>query len=328
MNRPPVLLLSNVESTWTPQQAAEIQQEVDLLIEALRAQGHTVAPIEVRRDVAGRLVEFDPHAAVVFNWCEGLDGQPKAYDRAAHALELSGFAFTGSGSWTLAHTQNKGKFKAILDYAGVSTPRWLVFTSPQQAAEWTIFPAIVKPVGEHCSEGITLASVVTDQASLRRQIETMLDQYGVGALVEEFIGGREIYASIWGDGAPHVLPLHEVDFSTIANPLQRLVDYEAKWDEQSDRFKRMPEYCPTDVDTELAGRIRTEALAAYRALRCRDYGRIDLRIRDGAPYVVDVNPNCDVTATGGFALAARVAGFDYGQMLSQIVSWAAERMPA
>ncbi len=68
-------------------------------------------------------------------------------------------------------------------------------------------------------------------------------------------------------------------------------------------------------------------LAAYRALRCRDYGRIDLRLREGAPYVVDVNANCDITIDGGFAKTAKVAGCDYGAMASRIVGWANRRRP-
>ena len=85
--------------------------------------------------------------------------------------------------------------------------------------------------------------------------------------------------------------------------------------------------CPTDLDAPTAERVRAAALATYRALRCRDYGRIDTRLRDGVPYVVDVNANCDITIDGGFAKTAKVAGYDYGAMASRILGWAARRMP-
>ncbi|HEY4687833.1 MAG TPA: D-alanine--D-alanine ligase [Anaerolineae bacterium] len=327
MNHPPVLLLGNIDSAWTPELAAECQKEVDLMIEALRGAGHAVELIEVRRDVRGPLRGHDPRRELVFNWCEGLDGQPNAYDVVAETLEGLGFAFTGSDAWTLARTQNKADFKVILDREGIPTPRWRVFTSAHDAGEWTVYPAIVKPVAEHASHGLSVNSVVDDVTGLRRQIDAVMDTFGVGALAEEFIAGREIYTSIWGNGTPQALPLHEVDFGDIDDPRRRFVDYEAKWNSESFRYQHMPERCPADIDETLAGRVRSTALAAYRALRCRDYGRIDLRVRDGLPYAVDVNPNCDLSPDSGFVIAANIAGYDYGAMASRIVRWAAARMP-
>jgi D-alanine-D-alanine ligase len=105
------------------------------------------------------------------------------------------------------------------------------------------------------------------------------------------------------------------------------VDFECKWNDQSPRYQNVPERFPSNLDGPEAERVRQTALAAYHAMRCRDYGRIDLRLRDGLPYVVDVNPNCDITREGGFAQTAKVAGYDYGAMASQIVSWASARRP-
>jgi D-alanine-D-alanine ligase len=64
---------------------------------------------------------------------------------------------------------------------------------------------------------------------------------------------------------------------------------------------------------------------AFRELRIRDYGRVDLRVRDGIPYVVDVNSNPDITMEGGFARSARTAGYDYGQMIARILELASAR---
>jgi D-alanine-D-alanine ligase len=75
----------------------------------------------------------------------------------------------------------------------------------------------------------------------------------------------------------------------------------------------------------LKRRIEKVALNAFRALQMRDYGRVDLRIRNGVPYVLDVNSNPDITMEGGFARSARVAGYDYGQMAAKILDFAATR---
>jgi D-alanine-D-alanine ligase len=322
-----ILLLYNVESAWTPEDAQECAEHTERMANALRDRGHAVQPVEVRHDVAAPLRRYDPREAIVFNWCEGVDGAPNAYDLVAQTLDDMGFTYTGSDAWTLKYTQNKADFKRVLDALGVPTPRWRVFTDGRDVEEWAAFPAIVKPVAEHCSYGITADSVVHDAAGLRRQIDLVMSAYGVGALVEEFIVGREINVSIWGNGTPLPLPLYEIEFADIDDPLRRVVDYDSKWVPGSFQYTHTPSRCPADVDERTAETIRATALAAYRAMRCRDYGRIDTRVRDGVAYVVDVNANCDITIDGGFAKTAKAAGYDYGAMASQIVQWAGRRRP-
>jgi len=324
-SHPPVLLLHNVDSSCTPEDALDCQEHVERMAGGLRAVGHTVETAPVYRDVAEPLRGYDPREQVVFNWCEGIDGQPNAYDVVARTLDQMGFIYTGSGPWTLQHTQNKADFKQILDDLGIPTPRWRVFTGSQDADSWDVFPSIVKPVAEHCSYGITSDSVVNDVAGLRRQIDAIMATFGVGALVEEYIAGREINVSIWGNGTPMTLPLYEIDFSGIDDPDQRIVSYDSKWVPGSFQYEHTPVRCPTDIDEPLEAGIRSTALAAYRAMRCRDYGRIDTRVRDGMAYVVDVNANCDITIEGGFSKTAKAAGYDYGAMASQIVKWASTR---
>ena len=324
---PPVLLLYNVESTWTPEDALDCQRHVDRMAAAMRGEGHAVELVEVRRDIVAPLRGYDPRQAVIFNWCEGIDGQPNAYDLVTRTLDDLGFAYTGSSAWTLQHTQNKADFKKVLDALDITTPRWRVFTDGRDADEWAIFPAIVKPVAEHCSYGITADSVVDDVAALRRQIDLVMDKFGVGALVEEFIAGREINVSIWGNGVPQALPLYEIEFPGIDDPRRRIVDFDSKWSQDSFQYHHTPSRCPTDLEEATAQRARATALAAYRAMRCRDYGRIDIRLRDGVAYAVDVNANCDITIDGGFAKTAKVAGYDYGAMASRIIGWANNRRP-
>ena len=327
-SRPPVLLLYNYDSTWTPEDVLDCMQHLERMAGGLRHQGHAVQPVEVRADIVDPLRGYDPREAIVFNWCEGIDGAPNAYDLVARTLDDMGFTYTGSDAWTLQYTQNKAEFKKILERLGIETPRWRVFTDTRDADEWTTFPAIVKPVAEHCSYGITADSVVEDAAGLRRQIDFIMGKFGVGALAEEFIAGREINVAIWGNGAPQALPLYEIDFGDIEDPRRRVVDYDSKWVPTSFQYTHTPSRCPAEIEEPVAEAIRATALAAYRALRCRDYGRIDTRVRDGVPYVVDVNANCDITIDGGFAKTAKVAGYDYGAMASQIVRWASKRRPA
>jgi len=323
----PVVLLYNQDSSWTAEESQEAEQYVMTMADALGRHGHLVEPILIRKDLAGPLKRFDPRERIVFNWCEGIDGVPNSYDHIPPVLEEMGFAYTGSNAWTLAMTQDKAVTKAILDRLNVPTPSWRVFRRPSEVEGWDIFPAIVKPAAEHCSFGITEGAVVSDIGQLRGRVAHIVQSYGGQALVEDFIEGREFNVSIWGNGVPAPLPLYEIEFSDIPDPRDRLVSYEAKWNKGTFLFEHTPSRCPAPVDDELAEHIRSVGMAAYRALHLRDYGRIDIRVRERQAYVVDVNSNPDITIDGGFAKTAAVAGYDYGAMASRIVGLAAHRRP-
>ena len=324
----PAVILYNVESSWTEDEARECDVYLRTMADGLARQGHPVDLAPVRLDVAEPLSRFDPREHVIFNWCEGIDGIPRSYDRIPPVLEELGFAYTGATSWTLAMTQDKAATKMILDQMNIPTPAWKTFSSPDETKDWNIFPAIVKPSAEHCSFGITEGAVVTDLKQLRERVAHILQAYGGLALVEEFIVGREFNVSIWGNGRPAPLPLYEIDFSSIADPHQQVVNYDAKWVKGSFTYENTVSRCPAQIEEEVAERIRSAAMGAYRALRLRDYGRIDMRVRGGQPYVVDVNSNPDITIDGGFAKTTAVAGYSYGAAISRIINFAAHRKPA
>lgn len=147
------------------------------------------------------------------------------------------------------------------------------------------------------------------------------------ALVEDFIDGPEFNVSLWGNGRLSVLPLAMIDFGGFSDYHERIVSYDAKWDPNTEAFRMSPVICPAPIDAELKARIEKTAKDAYRVMRLRDYGRIDIRVRDGIPYVLDVNSNPDITLEGGFSRSARTAGYDYAQTISRILQFASKRMP-
>ena len=323
----PVVILHNVDSSWTEAEVQEAEGYLTTMANALADHGHPVDLAQVRRDVAGPLVRYDPREHIVFNWCEGIDGVPRSGDLIPPVLEELGFAYTGSDARTLATTQDKSAVKVVLDELGVPTPAWRTFGSPDEVEDWDIFPSIVKPVAEHCSFGITEGAVVSSLKELRKRVAYVLGAYGGRALVEDFVIGREFNVSIWGNGQPAPLPLYEIDFSDIADPYRQVVDFDAKWTKGSYTYEHTPSRCPADVDEQVADRIRSVAMAAYKAHGLRDFGRIDMRVRDRQPYVVDVNSNPDITIDGGFAKTAAAAGYNYGAAISRIVNLAAHRRP-
>ncbi len=320
----PVLVLYNLDRSWSPADWQAVIAAVERLQAALTLAGHLVTPVPVRQDVAAALKDYDPTDNVVFNGCEGLEGFPDRYDLVPPVLESLGFAYTGADARSLALSSDKRQMRAVLQANGVTVPRGRVFTSPGVDG-WNLYPAIVKPVAMHCSEGITREAVVTSPAELRERVIYVLDTFRQPALVEEFIDGREFHVAVWGDGRPAALPLAEMDFSAFSDIRDRLCTYAAKWEPESLAYRLIETLCPAPVDATLRARIEAAAVASFRALGCRDYGRMDIRVRDDVVHVLDVNPNSDISEDGSFALATEVAGFSYPRMVSRIVQWAAVR---
>jgi D-alanine-D-alanine ligase len=145
-------------------------------------------------------------------------------------------------------------------------------------------------------------------------------------LVEQFVVGREINVGVWGNGRPRVLPLREIDFSRIKDPMQRLVTWDSKWTPDSHEWQVMPVITDVKASPTLRTRIEEIVLRTYRVFECRDYARVDLRVdKHDQPYVVDVNPNPDITVDGGFYGACKVAGYTYGEAISNIIQMAVSR---
>jgi D-alanine-D-alanine ligase len=272
-------------------------------------------------DVQAALAPLDPAATLVFNLCESLGGRAADEPKVPQLLQELGFRYTGSPPYALATCLDKARAKRILQAHGVPTAPFQVCRSDRLSALRVPFPAIVKPVAEDASLGITRDSVVTSREALRRQVAYVLGTYRQPALVEAFIPGREFNVGIWGNGTPHLLPLAELDYGEWP-ALSRVCHFFAKWEESAPEYTTTYVRCPAEVEPALGERIRAVALRAYTLTGCSDYARVDLRVMDGQPYVLEVNPNPCLAVDSGFANAARVAGYGHDAMLAQIVRWA------
>jgi D-alanine-D-alanine ligase len=320
------VILYSIMKDWDKDDTVVSDEAVHRMSRGLRAIGLEAVPVAIHRDIAGPIKHLDPRQHIIFNWCEGLDDDPNAYDAIPPVLEKLGFAYTGCDAWSLATSQNKAITKDILLRNKIPTPVSKTFERAVLNG-WRRFPAMVKPSAEHCSFGITRESVVDTPQQLKERIEYVLDTWKEPALVEDFIDGVEYNASIWGNAEAQVLPIGAIDYSAFTDYHDRLCTFDAKWNPDSDAYRLTGVQCPAPLDPALQRRIERVALKTYRALKLRDYGRIDIRVRNGVPYVLDVNANPDVTMEGGFARSARAAGYDYGQMTAKILNYAAQRMP-
>jgi D-alanine-D-alanine ligase len=323
----PTVLLHNLGSDWSEADKALALEPVGVLGRAMSAVGHSVEAVALEDErIEEALAPFSPESHIIFNWCESVPGVDHSEALVARALENLGFTFTGAASEALELTSDKRKVKEALDKAGIPTPTWRLCESPD-ASGWTRFPAIVKPVNEHSSEGITSEAVVMDRPELEARIAYILEDYRQPALVEDFIDGREFHVSLWGNGRVEMLPPAEMDFSGFPAVRDRLCTFDSKFVPGSRHYEGIQTLLPAPLSADELAEMEAVCRKTYQVIGCRDYGRLDLRVRDGVYYILDANPNADISCDASLACAAEVAGFSYGDVGSRILRLAARRHP-
>jgi D-alanine-D-alanine ligase len=193
------------------------------------------------------------------------------------------------------------------------------------------WPAMVKPLHEGSSKGITAASFCRSRKEVLAAIDHVVSRYRQPALVERYLPGREFTCAILGNGAAtKMLPIVEIDFAALPPGAPPIYTYEAKWVWDSAETPLDIYRCPAVVDPDLAAAIERTALAAYRVLRCRDWARIDVRCDEqGVPHVLEINPlpgiHPDPATNSCLPTAARAAGLDYADMILGVLRAAAAR---
>jgi len=323
----PVLLLYNLDPKWPTREQAEALDATSQMGKALSIAGFptTLVPV-TNSDLTGVLSGYDPLEYIVFNWCDSLPGVHHSESLVAEYLEQHGFTFTGAGSATLASAYDKCHVKRLLDEAGIPTPMWELYDKGC-SINWRRFPAIIKPSTEHCSEGIHRDSVVMTETSLKNRVRYIIKRFQHPALVEDFIDGRELHVSLWGNGHIDVLPPAEMEFPPFQDVHYRLCTYESKFVSQSEQYRNINTLLPAPLSESELSEVEQVSKAAYALTGCRDYARIDIRMKDGLFYILDINPNADICSDTSTVLAAEFAGYTYDDFLTRLVFLAAERHP-
>jgi D-alanine-D-alanine ligase len=284
---------------------------------------HTATLIAMGGDFAelrARLEASPPMC--VFNMCETLGGDARLETAVPTVLDLLGIPYTGSDANALSAALYKDRVKQRLTLAGVPTPQGVLVDRPGATCDLP-FPLIVKPAQEDGSAGIWNRSVVHDKSSLRARIDELVSSFKAPCLVEQYIDGREFNVAILGHPQARVLPLQEISFAKLPSGQPKIVSYDAKWHTGSVEDLGTEPVLHPDLPSPVAAKLRRAAADAFRALGLRDYGRVDLRLSSsGVPFVIDVNPNCDLSRDAGFARAANAVGIDYAALARLLVRYA------
>jgi D-alanine-D-alanine ligase len=268
-------------------------------------------------------------ADLFFNVTESYAGDDTKDMNIAAYLDLLGRPYTGSGPRALCLAQDKTLAKKIFAFHGIRSPYFATsFRGKLDHADEISFPLIVKPTSEDGSVGIDAGSVVGSIKELMERIHYIQEEFNSPALIEEYIEGREIYASVLGNGDPEVLPLIELDLSALPEGA-RIAGTEVKWETETEEYRLTKSGPVENLDAATVKRLSDTALSTYRALKLRDYGRIDMRLNaKGEVFVIEANPNPWLSSSAELAMAAKQGGRSYTQLVGQIVELACSRYPS
>ncbi|MEZ4359155.1 MAG: ATP-grasp domain-containing protein [Kofleriaceae bacterium] len=266
---------------------------------------------------------------LVFNLCESMAGDSRNEPTMTGLLDLYKIPYTGNGTLALGSCLHKVRTKDILRGRGVATPPHRFLRNAEDLADPGLdaldYPWFLKLAHEDASVGITSENAVKTPAALRARAAAMMVEFSQPVLAERFIAGRELNVTLIGNGAElEVLPLHEIDFSSMPADRPNIVSYAAKWEETHVEYLGTTPVRLGEKDAALIARASEVARAAWDALGLVDYGRVDLRVdADGQPWVIDVNPNCDISPGTGAVRAAAAMGLSYPQVIERIalVAW-------
>ncbi len=303
---------------------ADIEDQVKNIQDALGKLDIQYSLFPIKEDAFNLIEELRSYRPdIVINICEGALGNSHLEMHVPAVLELLGITYTGSPPLTLGLCQNKGLTKDILRSKDIPTPRYRVLERFEDWDRGITYPVFVKPLREDASIGISKDSFVKDDSELKNRVEYICKRYTQPVLVEEYLEGREFTVSILGNEELEFLPISEVVFEFPGEP--KIRDYSAKWSKESNEYKKTRLVCPAELEPSIKDELEEISSKAYRAMSCRDYGRIDLRMKGDTPCVLEVNPNPDVSPEGSLPYALDAAGIPFEAFVEKIIGFAIQR---
>jgi D-alanine-D-alanine ligase len=301
---------------------------VGQVAKALRRGGHTVSILGVHGDVKKLIAGLSRRKPdLVFNLMEMFGKNLLGAVGLVGLLDLLGLHYTGGGPGEFYLQEDKALTKKLLAFDHIRYPDFAVFS--QDAALETggqlHMPLFVKPLRMDASIGIDAKSLVRNSVDMMQRIVDIHTKVRDAALVEEYVEGREFYVGILGNQEPKAFPPIEMDFSGLADGVPHILGSRAKWATGSAEYKGTKAKL-AELPEELRARLQKAAIDAYRALRVRDYGRIDMRLTEsGDIYVIEVNASCYLEQSSEFATSAAASGIDFVALVNRIVELAVER---
>jgi len=327
-----VLIIHNtVDKGLTTKDRTVFEESNAGLMEEVRAVTETLGTLGIKYQVKSiETVEQLPdiltrsRQRIVFNLVEELPADILHACYVPAICQAHGRTCTGSCTPALILAQNKWQAKAVLQAADVPVPDGTIVPIGQRIRLRGLAHGkyVAKPVFSDASEGINADSVVDlPSMALHKVIKQIHTQFKQPALVEKFIPDRELNVSLLQqNNEVQVLPIAEIDFSALDTNSMRIVDYSAKWHADSFAYNNTPRIIPAQLSEETVSLVQQYALAAWNAIGCQDYARVDFRMnRNEQIFVLEVNPNPDISADAGFAAALEAGGISYKKFIETLL---------
>ena len=301
----------------------EWKTEYDVLV-TLRDLSHHAEPLGVSDDlgvIRKFIEEFRPDIA--FNLLEEFQGVAVYDQHVVSYLELTKLPYTGCNPRGLMLAHDKALSKQILSYHRILTPRFAVFERGRAATlrRHYTYPLLVKSVIEEASLGISQKSIVHSPDQLKSRIEYVHEELKTDALVEEFIEGRELYVGVVGNRRLQTLPIWEMTFKNLPDDVANIATRRVKWDTAYQKKLGVETNAAEDISKPTQAAISRLCKRVYRALSLSGYARLDLRMTaDERVYVLEANPNPNLSYGEDFAESAEAMGLSYEPLLQRILN--------
>ncbi len=305
---------------------AAVKDEADIVHQVVLKMGHVPSYLAVNNldQVLSKVEQVEPD--VVFNLCEGFRGKTQNEMFIAGLWELLEIPYTGNPPLTLGLAQDKVLAKSLFQIRNIPTPKFQVYKETPQEI-YLDYPLIAKPSREDASLGIKHEdAIIQSFDNLKNRVNELLEKYNQPILVEQFIQGREFNISVLGNHPPKVVAISEISFSALDEKTPHITSYEAKWLPDHPLYQKTPAICPAPISSDLKQRLEDVALQVYDALMGRDYGRVDTRVdADGNIFVLEYNPNPDISPDAGYVKALKTAGIKYKDFVELLINEALKR---
>ncbi|MBI3741430.1 MAG: hypothetical protein HY257_06705, partial [Chloroflexi bacterium] len=338
----------NADQPWDAWNELDNEKSVAGIERALRAGGHEVLGMEGDANLIQKLAHYK--IDIAFNTCEGHRGGSRESQIPA-MLDLIGMPYTGSGVTALALALDKPMTKRVLRFHNLPTPQFQTFVTGEEPIDARLkFPLFVKPSREGSGMGVTAKSVCENARALREQVRFIIAAYDEPALVEEFIEGREITTGLLGNAPWNIAPYRRngngngnarkqknliAETLRVFSPLE--VDLTPVPKEEAGLYTSVvkgklydvPTYlCPAPVSKTMRAKLEKLSIAAFNALDCYDFARIDFRIdrKSGEPMILEINPLAGLQeGISDIVMEAEADGVNYIALINGILNAALQR---
>ena len=307
---------------------SNFSENLELIVSSLQKHFTNIETLPVTMDVTKTIKQLNEIAPdIVFNFVESIEGNSHFESYFTGLYDILDISYTGNNALTLGNCLIKTRTKQILDGFGIKTPNYVLCKYNKKIITANIhleYPLIAKLVHEDASIGISEYSVINNERELKKRLSFLFNNYKQDVLVEEYIEGRELNVSILGNKA---LPISEITFNNLPADYPKIITYEAKWSPDSIYYKNTIPSCPAFLDIKTENKVKDIAILAFNALGCRDYARVDIRLdKHNIPYVIEVNPNPDISFDSGYVRSAMAADISYDNLLLKLANYAIERI--